>query len=224
MTTKKKATVIDFGKEAAKRGKTVVKKAKPAVSQVVEKGNNNTQIAGDNNTTHVNITTKASPKIQIQPSTTSIGGDPALKTAIIERFNKLGEAREKRFGKSAYQVMYVTFKKDFGIKNGAWTIIWNWPAENAGAIIKYLDALYNNTIPGRVEKAAKKEGYIHTKPQLFKQETELLAFLGYTTKSPEVKQMLQERFGVTSHAHLTQQQLWHLVCHLEGLVKKMVGE
>lgn len=240
------AVIIDFRKEAAKRGKdveakatkprakatkdNVAPKAKAAprtksaakVNQAIENGSNNTQIVGDNNT--FNFKGKSGPKVQILPSAESIGGNPDIKTSILERFNRLGEEREKRFGKSAYQVMYGKFKSDFGIKSGAWTIIWNWPIERAGAIINYLDALYDNTIQGRKEKAFKKEGRIPSKPHLFKRETELLAFLGYTTKSPEVKQMLQERFRVTSHAHLTQAQLWQLVCHLEGLVKKMVGE
>ncbi len=222
MTTKK-GEVLDFCKAASRRGKPAPSQTATTVSQAISHGNYNTQIAGSGHVVNVNITTKAAPKINTLPSPESIGGVPEVKTSIIERFNKLGDERKKRVGDSAYPAMYNKFKSDFKI-SGKWTDIWNWPIERADAIIKYLDALYDNTIQGRKERAAKREGYLPPKPQLFKKETELLAFLGYTTKSPEVKQILEEKFRVSSHASLTQVQLWQLVCHLEALVKKMVGE
>lgn len=225
MVKKSKSNVIDFGKEAAKRGKSIVTKSVPKVSQVVERGNNNTQIAGNNNTTNLNITTKASPQIKIQPSPNSIGGNPMLRIGIKERFNELGDRRKARVGDSAFGVMYSSFKREFGIeKNVPWTIIWDWPVECADKIIEYLDEKLANTIQGRIENAGKKAGYIHAKPFLFARERELLSCLGWEPKSFELRRLLSDFFGVDSHADLTHLQLWQLVCHLEGLVKDMVGE
>ncbi len=93
-----------------------------------------TQIGGD-----LHLKTDKSPKINILPSPESIGGNPLLKQSIIDRLNKLGEEREKRFGKSAYSTMYGKFKRDFGIKKEQqWTKIWLWPEACAAQIIKYL--------------------------------------------------------------------------------------
>jgi hypothetical protein len=215
---KDKGNVIDFHKEAAKRGKTLPSKARSSVTQTITRGDNNLQIAGNSNT--INVAAKANPKIIIQPSITSIAGTPLLKSAIQQRFNKLGEEREKRFGTNAYPTMYRKFKSDFNIKNLPWTTVWDWPAECADGIIKYLEEKYANTIQGRIENASKKEGYLASRPQLFKQERELLTILGLTQQSPIVGKMLWDVFSVLSHTELTHVQLWQLVCCLQGLVNR----
>lgn len=197
------------------------------------KGNNNIQIgeikgnyAGRDyiNGNITNITTTKAPDVKIMPSENSIGSDPLLKQAIIERFHKIGEAREKRFGKRAYTVMYAKFKKDFDIKNNKWTIIWDWPKACAEPIINYLDEKYNNTIEGKQEKAASKETYMHTRNHLYRIETELLKNIGLTMDSKEVKDWLNQFFSVTSHTKITHLQHWQFVCFLEDYVKKQIGE
>ncbi|WP_417915315.1 hypothetical protein [Candidatus Electronema sp. JM] len=177
-----------------------------------------TQVAGD-----FYLKTDKSPKINILPPPTSIGGNPLLKKSIIDRFNKIGEEREKRFGKSAYGGMYGKFKRDFGIKKEEqWTRIWLWPAACAVQIIKYLDEKYSNTIAGRIEKAATKEGCIPKRPFLFKKEGELLSQLqvdrGYA------KDCLHKYFGVTSRKNLTDSQFWQWISYLEEEVKRVYGE
>jgi hypothetical protein len=47
----------------------------------------------------------------------TIGGNALVKSSINERFNRLGEQREKRHGKNAYAVMYKKFKTDFESRN-----------------------------------------------------------------------------------------------------------
>ena len=190
------------------------KKPEAATSMSIA-GDGNVQVAGD-----FVITTKK-PEKKILPPPDSIGADPLLKNRITTLFNKIGEAREKRFGKSAYSVLYSKFKKGWGIKNNKWTIIWTWPKECAPAIIDYLEEKYSNTIQGRSEKAGGKKGYIHTRPYLYKKETELLEHFGMTMKSPEVRDLLKTSFGVISHAQLSHLEHWQLVCYLEGLVKKI---
>uniref|UniRef100_UPI004057586E hypothetical protein n=1 Tax=Candidatus Electronema sp. TaxID=2698783 RepID=UPI004057586E len=177
-----------------------------------------TQVAGN-----FYLKTDKSPKIGILPSPTSIGGNPLLKQSIIDRFNKLGEEREKRFGKSAYSGMYGKFKSDFGIKKEEqWTKIWLWPAACAVQIIKYLDEKYSNTIAGRIEKAATKEGCIPKRPSLFKREGELLSQLQVDRE--HAKECLHKYFCVTSRKNLTDLQFWQWICYLEKEVEKMYGE
>lgn len=140
-------------------------------------------------------------------------------------FNKIGQQREKRFGKKAYPVMYKKFKTDFGIKGEqAWTIIWGWPKNCAPTIIKYLEEKYNNTIQGRIERASKKGNYIPSRPVLYQEEELLLSQLSLTIKSEEVKSWLNIYFGVDSHTRLSQSQHWLFVKYLEELVKENIGE
>jgi len=177
------------------------------------------QIGGD-----VHITTLKQPDIKILPSPESIGGNPLLKQSIKARFDRLGEEREKRFGKQAYSVMYKNFKRDFSIKKSKWIDIWEWPEACADEILRYLGEKYANTIAGRVEKAATKPGYIHTRAYLFQREKEFLSQLGFDVKSQEVKDCLQKYFGVISHKELTNLQHWKWVCYLEKEVEKIYGE
>jgi hypothetical protein len=178
-------------------------------------GNRNVQVAGDY------IVSEKQPIKNILPPADSIGADPLLKQRITTLFNKIGEQREKRFGKRAYSVLYSNFKRDWGIKNNKYTIIWTWPKECAPAIIEYLEDKYNNTIQGRIERAASMKGYIHTRPQLYRKEIELLEHLELNMKSQEVRMLLEAYFGASSHTQLSHLNHWQLVCYLEGLVKQI---
>jgi hypothetical protein len=244
-----KGKIINLFAEAAKRGKTMkaatpdisqkivsgdgnkqvaakkrtVKKA-TSVAQEIINGSNNTQIACDYSETHHHYNTVKPPDMKILPPADSIGGNALLKNGIQDRFKKLADARAKRFD-DVYKFIYGRFKKVFGIpKEQKYTVYLTWPVECADSIIDYLDGLYANTIDGRIEKAASREGYIHEKPQLFKRERELLDCLGLKPDNAEVRQMLHNFFGVASHSKLDKLQLWQLVNYLEGLVKKQLGE
>lgn len=185
-----------------------------SINQTIN-GDNNIQVAGNY------YASKNAPQKRILPPPDSIGSDSLLKQNIIALFNKIGETREKRFGRSAYNAMYKKFKDDFGIKNNKWTIIWTWPKQCALSIQNYLNEKYNNTIAGRMQKAAKRTNYIHTRPHLYKQEKELLEHLGLEMKSQEVKKLLKDYFNVTSHRDLTHLDHWQFVCYLEGRVKEL---
>lgn len=187
------------------------------VSQTI-KGDRNVQVAGD----MINVVSQGSTKIKILPPENSIGADSLLKASIQERFNKIGEAREKRFGKNAYSALYTSFKGHFKIKNNRWTIIWTWPRECAQEIIDYLDDLYKNTIQGRIEMAGKKKGALPSHGQLYAKEKKLLDHLGYELSGPDVKQALSQYFGVTSHTELSHEQHWLWVKYLEGFARKRV--
>lgn len=197
------------------------KRASLKTPQVTINGDRN--IVGNDNiqADQVHIITHR-PVLKILPPPNSIGGDPLLKQGIEDRFSKLGQARAKRFPNSGYAVMYNNFKKDFGIEKGhKKSIIWTWPRECAPAIIQYLDDKYANTMPGRLEKAVKREDYIHTLPHLYQLERDLLPHFGLKIDSPEVKQMLSDYFAVSSHRELTHLQHWQWVCYLRGEVDKL---
>ncbi len=197
------------------------RKQKEAENEMINQkilGNNNIQVGGNF------IVNNKPPEIKILPSPSSIGADTLLKSRIIELFNKIGESREKRFGKKSYTVMYNNFKKDFGIKNNKWTIIWDWPNECAPAILDYLQTKYKKTMDGRIEHASARIDYRHTRPHLYRKERELLSHLGLELGSQKVKLALKDFFGVTSHSKITHLQHWLWVCYLEGVVQSIEEE
>ncbi len=212
-----KGKIINFTQKAGIKGNN-------NIGNIGVTGDNKGIIGGKNNVIADKVTIKTqNKKISISPPSDSIGNNPLLKEQIQALFNRIGEEREKRFGKQAYPVMYNNFKKDFGIKNNPWTIIWTWHKSCAPAIIEYLNEKYNNTIKGRLEKASKRE-YIQTRPALFEREKSLLSHFGLKTDSPEVKGLLYDFFAVTSHKHLTHLQHWQFVKYLETAVNQQYGE
>lgn len=172
----------------------------------------------------VYVSTPKAPKIVRLPVAGTIGAEPLVKSSIIERFNKLGDERKKRFGKSAYGVMYKNFKSDFKIRKQEWTCIWDWPVATATNIRYYLDDKYGNTIAGRIQRAREKKDYIPGRPQLFAREKASLEMLGIELKSDELKQYMNRLFGVTSHARLSHLQHWLFVLHLENAARQQYAD
>lgn len=206
--------IIDFcQRRAMKRGEPSKTSTSGTITQTII-GNNNLQAGG--NIGEVIIHSNKIPQIKMLPPLGSIGNNGLLKESIIERFNKLGDERKKRFEDNAFPVMYKNFKRDFGIKGNKWTVIWSWPESCANEIIVYLDDKYSNTIQGRIEKAGKRINYIHTRPHLYKMEKEYAEHLGISKE--EVKIHLEKTFNVSTHAHLTHLQHWLWVKYLEGLI------
>jgi len=185
-------------------------------------GNNNVQIGILRG--NISLPQKVKLAITRLPSPGTIGADSLLKQGIKDRFNKLGEEREKRFGKRAYAAMYKIFKDDFGIKKKPWTDIWDWPEAAADVIIRYLEEKYANTIAGRIEGAIRKGSLLPSKGHLYKREKELLAQLDLEMSSSEVKASLKKYFGVDSHTKLDSLQHWQWVMYLEKVVRDNIGE
>jgi hypothetical protein len=193
-------------------------------------GNIQQNMTGSNNVQagivygNLNVKLRGKPVIQHLPPPGTVRANTLLKQAITERFNKLGEEREKRFGKDAYGAMYRIFKTDFAIKKNKWTVIWDWPEAMGDAIINYLDEKYANTISGRITGAIERGTAIPGRGYLYAREKELLEQIGLSVSSPEVKESLSRYFGVNSHTKLTAIKHWQWVLYLEQLVKKMIGE
>ena len=190
------------------------------VSQSI-KGSRNVQVGVVSG--NLKISTPRKPVVTLLPSPGSIGTNALLKKAIGDRFNRLGEEREKRVGKSAYGVMYKNFKREFGInENEKWTQIWDWPEAAADQIISYLDSKYADTISGRIKGAIKRGSLIPAKGFLFQREKELLEQLDLQISSPQVEEWLWKYFGVDSHTKLDRLKHWQWVVHLEKLVRETV--
>ena len=192
------------------------------VSQSIA-GANNVQVGVVSGS--LKISTPKKPAITVLPNPGSIGSNSLLKKAVENRFDKLGKEREKRFGKSAYGVMYRNFKRDFGIKQKKkWMEVWGWPEAAADQVISYLDRKYANTISGRIKGAVEQGGLLPAKGHLFRREKELLAQLDLEISSPEVKDALLRYFGVDSHTKLDRVTHWHWVIYLEKIVRERIGE
>lgn len=234
MSEDKKTKIFDLMEEAVKHGR-VPKGKNSSISQKI-KGNTNTQtaraggrrktatiaqsISGNGNFQQVIITNNP-PPVNILPPLNSIGNEPYLKQRIKELMNKIGDARVARGYENAHAVVAKQFKRYFKIENNKWTIIWDWPIECANDIISYLEGLYAKTIPGRIEKASKRDDYFHSRPILYKKEKELLAHFGLDLGSPQVKAWLMQFFGVESHKDLSHLQHWQWVKYLEGEVRRL---
>lgn len=235
MSDDNKTKILDLMEEALRRGRSLPNTKDISISQKI-KGNSNTQrvrankrkgtatiaqnISGNDNFQQIVITSKP-PSVNILPALNSIGNEPLLRQRIKELMNKIGDARKARGLENAHAVLANQLKKRFKIKNNKWTIIWDWPVECADDIIAYLEGLYEKTIPGRMEKAAKREDYLHSRPQLYKREKELLSHFGLEPGSPQVKASLVQFFGVDSHKDLTHIQHWQWVKYLEGEVMRL---
>ncbi len=205
---------------------------RPLINACGQKAEDITNIAAQH-IENIKIITKGKPSIKTAPSIDSIGGDPFLIMAIEDRVKRLADYRIKRISKenphkdpkeisnSVYAVIWKNFKKRFSIKNQSYTIYKKWHINSAQEIIGYFDGLIDETIQGKVERAAKGHGYIHSRRHLFKQESQLLKYFGLTPDSPEVYERLHMLFRVASHKELTDHQHWQLIKYLESKVDKL---
>jgi hypothetical protein len=219
-----KGKIVDLMKYAEKKkGRKPQQSDDPGNISLTQSGRGNIQTGRDyNHTGDINNYTTKKVNKTIGPSPGSIGYDPLLKNRIKTLVDEIGDERKKRFGPSAYSVVAKQIRSKFKIKKGEkWTVIWLWPRECAEEIIEFLEDLYGETIGGRIKKAASRKNYMHTRPQLYRIEKELLSHLGLKLDSKEVKVLLKEYFGVTSHTKLTHNQHWQLVRFFEDQVDKI---
>ena len=218
--------LMDARKAKAKGGGVLNKGGRGNIYGLnVSMGKNN---AGTLNIGHIggNITykTSAPPRNNVLPSPGTIGANPMLKNRIKELFNSIGEARAKRFPKNAYPTMYRKFKADFGIKKQTWTVIWDWPEGCADEIIGYLEAKFDNTIPGRKRKAAKRPGHLPAMEVLREEEERLLDILDLRKDSPLVKEEMRKSYGISSRRELDRTRYWIWVKHLQSRVDELMDE
>jgi len=205
---KEKERKIRKGKQA---------KTKETLSQTIN-GDGNTQIGG--NFTQ-NIYASSGKKVTVAPPSDTIGSDSMLKDRIKTLMDELGMRRKERFGDDAFKVMYARFKKDFKIPSKkAWTCIWLWKKSRADEIIQYFEEKLGNTIQGRIEGAANRPGYRHSRKHLFAKERKIIDELGLKSDDPVIRDCMKKYFGVVSRRDLGDEQLANWVAFLEQEAEK----
>lgn len=155
----------------------------------------------------------------------SIGANPLLKSRIIKIFKKINEFRAERLGsKYKYGAIHGDLARHFGLKAKEWTDIWLWPDSRADEVISFLEDKRDNTLQGRVNKAASRAGYKHTRGHLFRLEGEALAKLEWDGSSDTVRELRYRLVGKTSRSDMTDNEFANWVAHLEGEVRRAHGE
>lgn len=112
--------------------------------------------------------------------------------------------------------------KAFGLKPVDWKNIWLWDESRAAEIIAWLESKRDNTQQGRIEKAAKGEGYKHTRGHLFDIEKDYLAQLGWDDNVARPRRQLYT--GKASRADMTDSEFRDWVGYLRREVEAMYGE
>lgn len=200
-----------------KKASPSTRRKKLAVVQTAT-GNGNTQVAG--NFTQ-NIYGKSEVKVTVSPPDDTIGGNALLRDRVQTLIDELGMRRKERFGDKAFVVMLNNFKRDFKIsKNKRWTCIWLWPQNRADEIIQYFEEKLGNTIRGRVETAAARPGYRHTRRQLFAKERKILDELGLSSDDQVLRNCMKRLFGVISRRDMSDEQLANWVAFLDQEAEK----
>lgn len=201
------------------KGSNNKQKSKRKSSKQHIEGNNNVQIS-------TSITTaKHTQKIEAVPGT--IGANSALKNRINELINKICEERIKSQScsfASAKKGLTGRMKKDLGYSASIrWDIYTYSMTENYAidVVIPYLQGKYDKTIGGKIAKS-KSKNKTHTRAHMMKLETEALKQIGLKPDSPEVRQLMDNIFGVTSHRQLPDAQLYQFVEYMENRVEKIL--
>lgn len=214
------------------------KKAKAEPAQSIE-GDNNTQIGGrkkasqsirGNGNTQIaggvqSLTIKAgkAPKIELAPPTGSIGANPALRGRIEALIKEVNEYRYIRLGKAFKGgALYGELARAFGLKATEWRSIWLWDEVRASEVIAWLTSKRDNTQQGRINKAAKNEGYQHTKGHLFKLEKDYLGKLEWPDDATRKRRQLIT--GHASRTDLSDSDFRNWVAYLRRELEQMYGE
>lgn len=205
---------------------------RPLIDARSQKAENITNIAAQH-IGNIKVVTKGKPSVKLALSPDYIGGDPFLVMTIEDRVKKLADYRIKRLqkenpykdpkeiSKQVYSVIWRSFKSRFSIRKQPYTVFKKWHKAAAKDILDYFDDLIDETIQGKIEKAARSPNYKHSRRQLFKQEVQLLKYFGLSTNSPEVDERLYMLFRVISHKNLTDYQHWQWVKYLESKLDEL---
>ena len=126
------------------------------------KGNGNVQIGGG--VGNMTIRTSKGPKIEITAPVGSLGANPAFRARIEGLLKQINDYRYQRLGKAfKFGALYGDLAKAFDIDPKNWKAIWMLDESVAAEVIPWLEAKLDSTQQGRLEKAARREGYAHTR-------------------------------------------------------------
>ena len=152
----------------------------------------------------------------ISPPPNTIGANANMKKTIQGMLKKLKDYRFKQFGKSGPIVVAKEFNKHFGLESI--NDLWLKNESMYSAVHEYLASTYDNTIDGRIKKAASRPGYRHTRGHLMQKSVEAINNLGW--KDAQFRTWLFMEFGVSSRKGLSDGQLDDMIMSLERLSKE----
>lgn len=211
---------MDEKKHTAKLFVFPVKQPQQAVKQTIS-GQGNVVVVGNNNrvTQHTNTTTK----LKVEPPPGSIGAHGALRLRINDLIREIQEHRRARFGAEfKHGSVQGIAAMALGLKNTEWAQVWLWDVSRAPDVIEALERARNNTMQGRINKAARRPGYKHSRGHLFRIEKEHLEKLEWSDEQARGERRLV--MGVESRSHMSDNDLANWVAHLDGLVRRLHGE
>lgn len=183
------------------------------------RGNGNVQIASADRVT-IN---QGVPKVttRVSPPLGTIGASAMLKKRIQKLADEILKSRRNRIGSDFdFRVFWKSMARDLGTEK--WTDIWLWDECRASEVIAVLEAARDKTIEGRIKKAAKREGYQHTRGHLFRQEREYGQHLGLSDEG--LKEEMYLTTGKESHRDLTYDEHYNFVLHLKRRLDRFYGE
>lgn len=185
------------------------------------KGNGNVQIGGG--VGNMTIRTSKGPKIEITAPVGSLGANPAFRARIEGLLKQINDYRYQRLGKAfKFGALYGDLAKAFDIDPKNWKAIWMLDESIAAEVIPWLEAKLDSTQQGRLEKAARREGYAHTRGHMFRIETDYLEQLGWD--DAYAKQQRQLVTGKTSRADMKDVEFRHWVDYLRRKLESLYGE
>ena len=178
-------------------------------------------VVGNNNqiTQNINTTTK----LKVEPSPGSIGAHGGLRLRITELVQEVEEYRRERLGRQfKYGSVQGIIAQALGLKKNQWQQIWLWDVSRAPEVIEKLEQARDNTMQGRINKAAQRPGHRHTRGHLFRLEKDYLMQLGWGDDKARNERLIVA--GAVSRADLSDNEFSNWVAHLRSEVQRMYGE
>lgn len=229
------AELLSDAEDAPSTKKLPARKRSARAVQTIE-GNNNVQLSGNrgpnqfitgNGNFQANFHIHPSPKPQRTrppaPAPGSIGACTALRLRINALLKEIQRNRvENHGGKFRYGSVQGIAAEALGLGKDEWNLIWSWDESRASEVINKLEQARDNTIKGRINKAARKPNYKHTRGHLFRLEKDYLAQLEWSDYAARKERALVT--GEASRTNMSDDQFANWVAHLRSLVQRMYGE
>ncbi|WP_308620302.1 HNH endonuclease [uncultured Desulfovibrio sp.] len=153
---------------------------------------------------------------KVGPPPTSIGANANMKKTIQDMLKKMRDYRYKQFGPSGPKAFNKKFNDRFGLDSIQ--DLWLKDESMYAEVYEYLNFLYGKTITGKIEKAASRPGYKHTRAHLMRKSVEAITNLGW--KDDQFRNWLYLNFGVKSRKDLPDGRLDDMIMALERLAQK----
>lgn len=189
------------------------------VSQSI-RGNRNIQISGSGHSIKINTDNKETPQAAPLPAH-SIGNNSALRIRIENLIKDIISYRYKRYGKN-YKggAVYGQLATAFGLRK--WNEILLWDESRAPEVISWLESKRNNTQQGKIEKAATRSGYQHSRGHLHALEKKYLTQTGWG--EPEYRSRLALVTGREKRRDLSDNELRNWISYIERYLDRFYDE